>query len=370
MSSRIDRLFVASCGHSPWSQPVVTSSVVSSWVGCLLRLGFMPCRICGQFGHNSKTHKKYRKANVVPIGSSVSAFSSPIGSDTSTYVVPLDPINDEIDEDYQCSVCLQLLCPPVIQSCISNGHLICHGCYTELQKNDCDTCPMCRDPFPPMVVRNRKFEQHVLEQMFPCIYCFNGCGATMPYSEWMSHDNLDCPMQYVWSPFISDTRMRVQHLHAHMTTFAYAFHELPDAPSVLRSQRYFWTMDESINWNDFQINDMFNVVRTHFLVIAFLDKYSHEVLSIAMLSTIDASNTVHVRFVHAKKQYILHLHFAANKVDCPALKQTTIDIVSAPMPINGQAMNMIVNQMPSIILNDFNGDQYYERSLKMEIASM
>ncbi|KAF2072468.1 hypothetical protein CYY_006223 [Polysphondylium violaceum] len=77
------------------------------------------------------------------------------------------PNDQELNPDYECSICLQLLIDPVVEPNCRN--IYCRDCLTKSLDNDQDRCPTCREPtsihqvyLPPRFITNYLNEIKVL----------------------------------------------------------------------------------------------------------------------------------------------------------------------------------------------------------------
>ena len=83
---------------------------------------------------------------------------------------------DEVLEFITCSVCREIILPPIMQC--TKGHLICIDC-----KKKCTTCPQCRGRMEHS--RNFAFEKIVSDMLFPCKY--DNCNQLVKYSDLKTH---------------------------------------------------------------------------------------------------------------------------------------------------------------------------------------
>ena len=118
---------------------------------------------------------------------------------------------------FTCSVCLtNPMKPPIMISC-TFGHSVCADCFCQLHRTT-QKCPQCRMGFPAVDTRNILVE-NIVETHVGTVPCYNGCGASVVYHDWMAHDKV-CPY-YDW-PFVcagcEKHFRKIYELRAHVQT--------------------------------------------------------------------------------------------------------------------------------------------------------
>lgn len=73
------------------------------------------------------------------------------------------------ERDFECSICLSLLCQPVSVAC---GHSFCKTCLVQCQVHQIERCPVCRASLPPLLEPPSRMSvnvtlQHLIERVFP-----------------------------------------------------------------------------------------------------------------------------------------------------------------------------------------------------------
>jgi len=70
-------------------------------------------------------------------------------------VTPIKVVPPEVHQDLECIVCLEMMgCNGSYVFQCFQSHLICHSCRPKL-----DRCPVCREPYPNKMIRNRMAEK-------------------------------------------------------------------------------------------------------------------------------------------------------------------------------------------------------------------
>ncbi|KAI4544835.1 hypothetical protein MG293_005101 [Ovis ammon polii] len=87
--------------------------------------------------------------------------------------------NSDLASLFECPVCFNHVLPPITQC--QSGHLVCSECRSRLTH-----CPTCRVPLT--AVRNLAMERVADLVLFPCRYASSGCGATVPPTEKVDHE--------------------------------------------------------------------------------------------------------------------------------------------------------------------------------------
>jgi len=92
----------------------------------------------------------------------------------------LMPLNNELQNLFECPVCIEISLPPIYQC--PAGHIVCKECKGKVR----GICPQCRMPLGN--IRNRAMEQLASTISFPCKYKANGCPEVHDYKSKVIHE--------------------------------------------------------------------------------------------------------------------------------------------------------------------------------------
>ena len=156
------------------------------------------CSKCGRLGHYAPTC-----SFVTESAQGTSTFANENANERppeSATVSSTAQGKRKMDSDaFQCVICATSpMRPPIFLTCVSRCHVVCSTCHPKL-KDSSATCPMCRDPMPSSDSRNTSLEKMISDVSGP-IKCFNGCGMTMAYNDFLQHENvcaklmISCPI--------------------------------------------------------------------------------------------------------------------------------------------------------------------------------
>lgn len=98
----------------------------------------------------------------------------------------LMPLNSELQQLFECPVCIEISLPPIYQC--PAGHIVCKDCKNKVR----NICPQCRMPLGN--IRNRAMEQLASTISFPCKYKSNGCLDCFDYKTKIIHEDV-CEMR-------------------------------------------------------------------------------------------------------------------------------------------------------------------------------
>ena len=93
-----------------------------------------------------------------------------------TLVALSDSDVQRLVSQFECPVCLEHICPPVLQC--PNGHVFCRPCRQKLTTPV--RCPTCREPLPTKDIHSHQMELMAVNLRLPfqCKYSSFGCLVT------------------------------------------------------------------------------------------------------------------------------------------------------------------------------------------------
>ena len=103
----------------------------------------------------------------------------------------LMPLTSELQQLFECPVCIEVTLPPIFQC--PAGHIICENCKKKVR----GICPQCRMTLGN--IRNRAMEQLASTISFPCRFKSNGCPEVRDYQTKTIHEE-NCEFRPYFCP--------------------------------------------------------------------------------------------------------------------------------------------------------------------------